>query len=63
VERRAESSADDDGCEMSAQYFIATTVNDRQYVVVLIDKIVAGPYNTAAEAVKARDALLAKRPT
>jgi hypothetical protein len=43
---------------MSAQYFIAKTVQDSQYVVLLANKIVAGPFASVAEAVEARDALL-----
>ena len=42
---------------MSAQYYIATTVNGREYVVVLDNQVVAGPFASAAEASKARDAL------
>jgi hypothetical protein len=41
-----------------AQYFIAKTVNGREYVVLLDSTIVAGPFASAAEAVKAREALL-----
>ena len=37
---------------------IATTVNGRQYVVLVDGKAVAGPFDTATEAVQARDALL-----
>jgi hypothetical protein len=44
----------------SGQFFIATTTNDRTYVVVKGQEIVAGPFGTAAEAVKARDALVGK---
>jgi hypothetical protein len=32
---------------MSAQYFIAKTVQDNDYVVVLDSKVVAGPFATA----------------
>lgn len=46
---------------MSALY-IATTVNGRQYVVVLGSELVAGPFATAAEAVRARERLLAAAP-
>jgi hypothetical protein len=47
---------------VSTQYFIAKTVQDNQYVLLLGNKVVAGPFPTAADAVKARDALLdAKR--
>src|ERR1700761_9059228 len=35
-------------------------VNLKKYVVLLANKIVAGPFATAAEAVKARDALQAR---
>jgi hypothetical protein len=38
--------------------YIATTVNGREYVVLIDGVVVAGPFPTAAEAVKARDALL-----
>jgi hypothetical protein len=41
----------------AAQYFIAKTVQDNQYVVLLADKVVAGPFGTAAEAVRAREKL------
>jgi hypothetical protein len=41
---------------------IATTVNDRTYVVLVDGKVVAGPFSTAAEAVKARDELLQVQP-
>ena len=41
----------------SATAFIATIVTGRQYVVLVDGKAVAGPFDTAAEAVKARDAL------
>jgi hypothetical protein len=43
---------------LSAQYFIAKTVQANEYVVLLANKIVCGPFATAAEAVKARDTLL-----
>jgi hypothetical protein len=46
------------GSRMSAQYYIAKTVNGREYVVLLDSRVVAGPFATAAEAVKAREALL-----
>lgn len=39
--------------------YIATTVNGRAYVVLVDGKVAAGPFATAAEAVKARDTLLA----
>ena len=42
---------------MSAQYFIASTVQSGQYVVLLGDKVVPGPFLSAAEAVKAKAAL------
>jgi hypothetical protein len=38
--------------------YIATTVNGREYVVLVDGKVVAGPFATAAEAVKAREAML-----
>jgi hypothetical protein len=41
--------------------YIATTVNSREYVVLVDGKVVAGPFPTAADAVKARDALLKPR--
>ena len=37
--------------------YIAKTVQTNQFVVLIDNKIVAGPFATAAEAVKARDAL------
>jgi len=43
---------------MSAQYYIAKTVNGREYVVLLDSTIVAGPFETAAEAIEARENLL-----
>jgi hypothetical protein len=43
---------------LSAQYFIAKTVQANEYVVLVGNKVVAGPFATAAEAVKARDGLL-----
>ena len=46
--------------QLSAEYFIATTVNGREYVVVLGSEVVAGPFETAAEAVKARTKLETK---
>jgi hypothetical protein len=47
----------DHGKTIGAQaLFIATTVNGREYVVVLGNQVVAGPF-AAAEAVKAREAL------
>ena len=42
-------------------YYIATTVNGRQYVVLANREVVAGPFATAAEAVKARDELAKAR--
>jgi hypothetical protein len=42
---------------VSAQYFIAKTVQANEYVVLAGNKIVAGPFATAAEAVKAREKL------
>jgi hypothetical protein len=42
--------------------YTATTVNDREYVVLVDGKVVAGPFATAAEAVEARDGLLKARP-
>jgi hypothetical protein len=44
---------------VSAQYFIAKVTQLDQYVVLLANKVVAGPFPTAAEAVKARDKLVA----
>jgi hypothetical protein len=46
---------------MSAQYIIAKVTQLDQYVVLLANKVIAGPFSTAAEAVKARDALLKPR--
>jgi hypothetical protein len=43
---------------MSAQYFIAKVTQLDQYVVLLGSTVVAGPFGTVAEAVKARDGLL-----
>jgi hypothetical protein len=43
------------GCGM---IYIATTVNGREYVVLVDGKVVAGPFATAAEAVKAREKLI-----
>jgi hypothetical protein len=40
--------------------YIATTQNDRTYVVLVDGVVVAGPFPSAAEAVKVRDALLLK---
>jgi hypothetical protein len=37
--------------------YIAKTVQTNQFVVLIDNKIVAGPFATAAEAVRARDAL------
>jgi hypothetical protein len=37
--------------------YIATTVNGREYVVLIDNKVVAGPFPTAAEAVKVREEL------
>lgn len=42
---------------MSVSY-IATTVNGREYVVLIDGQVVAGPFATASEAVKVREALL-----
>jgi hypothetical protein len=42
-----------------AAYFIAKTVQDNQYVVLLANKVVAGPFGTAAEAAKVMESLLA----
>ena len=39
---------------MSAQYFIAKTVQTNEYVVLIDNKVVAGPFAVAAEAVRAR---------
>jgi hypothetical protein len=43
---------------LSAQYFIAKTVQDNEYVVLLGANVISGPHPTAAAAVKARDELL-----
>ena len=43
--------------------YIATTVNGREYVLLVDGKVVAGPFATAAEAVRAREQLVkAERP-
>ena len=42
---------------MSAQYFIAQTM-DNHYVVLPANKVVAGPFSTIGEAVRARKALV-----
>jgi hypothetical protein len=39
---------------LSAQYFIAKTVQTNEYVVLIDNKVVAGPFAVAAEAVRAR---------
>jgi hypothetical protein len=54
-ERRAQLAGD-------GMIYIATTQNDREFVVLKDGKVIAGPFNTAAEAVKARDALSANSP-
>jgi hypothetical protein len=38
--------------------YIATTVNGREYVVLVDGKVVAGPYNSAAEADRERQKLI-----
>jgi hypothetical protein len=38
--------------------YIATTVNEREYVVLVDGKVVAGPFASCAEAVKAKEGLL-----
>jgi hypothetical protein len=43
---------------VSAQYFIAKNVQADSYVVLVGNKVVAGPFPSAAEAVKARDGLV-----
>lgn len=43
---------------MSAQYFIAKTVQANEYVLLMGSKVVARPFPTAAEAVKAREKLV-----
>jgi hypothetical protein len=45
--------------ENMAAYYIAKVTQLNQYVVLLGSAVVAGPFATAAEAVKARDELLA----
>jgi hypothetical protein len=47
---------------MSAQYFIAKTVQDNQYVVLLANKVVAGPFSSCAEAIRVREALYKAEP-
>jgi hypothetical protein len=44
---------------LSSQYFIAKVTQLDQYVVLLGSTVVAGPFATAAEAVKAREKLVA----
>jgi hypothetical protein len=39
---------------LSTQYFIAKTVQANEYVLLVGNKVVAGPFPTAAEAVRAR---------
>lgn len=56
MERRAERAVGDDDIVTA---FIAKTVQADEYVVLLDNKVVAGPFATAAEAVKARESLLA----
>ena len=53
--RRAERAVGD-GHSMTA--FIARTVQADEYVVLIDNKVAAGPFATAAEAVKAREELL-----
>jgi hypothetical protein len=43
---------------LSAHYFIAQTVQANQYVVLLENKVVAGPFPSAKEAIAALEALL-----
>jgi Arc/MetJ-type ribon-helix-helix transcriptional regulator len=42
---------------MSAQYFIAKTVQGDEYVVLLANQVVAGPFASVAEAIRAREGL------
>jgi hypothetical protein len=42
--------------------YVATTVNGREYVVFRDGVIIAGPFATAAEAVKAREELVKADP-
>ena len=42
---------------MSAQY-LATTIQSGQYVVLLDNNVVTGPFPSAVEVVRARDALI-----
>ena len=39
-------------------FYIATIRGDREYVVLVDGKVVAGPFATAAKAVKAREKLV-----
>ena len=43
---------------VSPQYFIAKTVQDNQFVLLLGNRVIGGPYSTATEAANARDRLL-----
>jgi hypothetical protein len=43
---------------VSAQYFIAKTVQANEYVLLMGSKIVGGPYSTAAEADRERQKLV-----
>jgi hypothetical protein len=54
---RCAQQADGDGCIMTA--FIAKTVQSDQYVVLVDNKVVAGPFASAAEAAKIMESLLA----
>jgi hypothetical protein len=47
---------------MSAQYFIAQTVQDNQYLVLLASKVMTGPFGGVAEAVKAQEGLVRAEP-
>jgi hypothetical protein len=42
--------------------YIAKTVQANEYVVLIDNKVVAGPFATAADAVRAKEALLEREP-
>jgi hypothetical protein len=43
---------------LSAQYFIAKTVRNDEYVILIGNRVVAGPFPSAAAANKEREKLL-----
>jgi hypothetical protein len=48
---------------VSAQYFIAKVTQLDQYVVLMGNKVVAGPFATAQEAIRAREELIKSAAT